>query len=100
MGYYLGQFYFDRRDLFLVLAILLLLWGNYTRFPLPFFRYQDLILLLLVFVMSKGFLPATVDGVLLILFLAAVLLTLFIPLFQVLIFVVLSFVFLKIAKII
>lgn len=100
MSYYIGQFYFDKKDLFLILAILLLLAGNATGYPLPFFNYQYLIFLTLIFILAKGFLPPTIDSVLLILFLVSALLTLFYPLFQVLIFIVLSFVFLKLAKII
>lgn len=92
MGYYIGQFDFDKRDLYLVLAVGLLLIGNYFTFPLPFFSYQKLIFLTLIFLLVKGFLPVTADQTLLVLFLVAIFLTLFIPLFQVLIFVILSLV--------
>jgi hypothetical protein len=98
MGYYLGQFYFEKRDLYLVLAIVLLLLGNYFAFPLPFFNYQKLIFLTLLFLLTKGFLPPTLDAILLILFMTSAFLSLFHPLFQVLIFVILALFFLKILK--
>jgi hypothetical protein len=98
MGYYFGQFYFEKRDLYLVLAVVLLLLGNYFAFPLPFFNYQKLIFLTLLFLLAKGFLPPTADAVLLILFMASAFLTFFYSLFQVLIFLIFSFVFLKLLK--
>ena len=55
MGYYLGQFYFDKRDLFIVLAIIVLLAGYKFGYPLPYFEYKNLIILAILFLFAKGF---------------------------------------------
>ena len=100
MGYYLGQFYFDKRDIFILLAIVLLLAGYQFGFPLPYFSYQNLLFLTLLFLLAKGFLLSTYDSALFITFFTACVLTLFLPLFQVLLFLLLAFFFLRLFKVI
>ena len=100
MGYYLGQFYVDKRDFFIVLAVVLLLLGFYFRFPLPYFSYQNLILLAILFLLAKGFLLSTYDSALFITFFTACVLTLFLPLFQVLLFLLPAFLFMRLLKVI
>jgi len=100
MGYYLGKFYFDKRDLFIILVIGLLLAGFQLGYPLPYFQYQNLIVLSLLFLLGKGFLLTTYDSILFVTFLTAITLTLFVPLFQVLLFLVLAFIFLRFLKVI
>jgi len=100
MGYYLGQFYIDKRDLFILLAIILLSLGYYLNFPLPYFSYQNLVLLTILFLLAKGFLLTTYDSAFFVTFLTACILTLFIPLFQVLLFLLLAFFFLRLLKVI
>ena len=98
MGYYLGKFYFDKRDLFIVLAVVLLLLGNYFHYPLPYFEYKNLIILAILFLFAKGFLLTAYDSALFATFLTATILTLFFPLLQVLYFLSLSFIFLRLFK--
>lgn len=100
MGYYLGQFYFDKRDLYIVLAIGLLLIGFHYQYPLPYFQYQNLILLSLLFLLGKGFLLTSYDSAFFTAFLIAIILTLFIPLLQVLFILTLAFIFLRILRVI
>ena len=100
MGYYIGSFYFDKRDLFILLAIILLLAGFRLGYPLPYFEYKNLIILSLLFLLGKGFLLTSYDSALFATFLVAALLTLFIPLLQVLYFLSLAFIFLRILKVI
>ena len=100
MSFYIGQFYFDKRDLFIVLAVGLLLAGFHFQYPLPYFQYQNLIILSLFFLLAKGFLLASYDSSLFAVFLAAIILTLFLPLLQVFYFLGLAFVFLRILKVI
>jgi len=100
MGYYLGQFYIDKRDLFILLVVVLLLLGNYLDYPLPYFDYQNLIIITLLFLLAKGFLLTTYDSALFATFLTALILTLFFPLLQVLYFLALSFIFLRLFKVI
>ncbi len=98
MGYYIKEFYFEKRDLYFLVAVALLLYANYTGFPLPYFNYQSLIILVILFAVAKGFLPSSLDPILLIVFMTAAILTLFLTLFQVFIFIALAFAFLKLLK--
>lgn len=100
MGYYFGQFYFDKRDLFILLAVILLLLGYKLGYPLPYFEYKSLIILTLLFLLAKGFLLTSYDSALFATFLVAAILTLFIPFLEVLYFVGLAFIFLRILKVI
>ena len=100
MGYYLGHFYIDKRDLFIVFAVILLFLGNYLHYPLPYFEYRNLIILAILFLFAKGFLLTAYDSVLFAVFLTAIILTLFFPLLQVLYFLSLSFIFLRLFKVI
>ena len=98
MGFYLGKFYFDKRDLFIILTIILLLAGFKLNYPLPYFEYKNLIILSLLFLLGKGFLLTSYDSSLFTTFLIAIILTLFLPLLQVLYFLALSFIFLRLFK--
>ena len=98
MGYYLGKFYFDKRDIFIILALVLLLIGYRLDYPLPYFEYKNLIILTLLFLLGKGFLLTTYDSALFATFLVAIILTLYIPLLQVFYFLALSFIFLRLFK--
>ena len=98
MGYYLGKFYFDKRDLFILIAVAFLLIGYKFDYPLPYFEYKNLIILTLLFLLGKGFLLTTYDSALFTTFLTAIILTLYIPLLQVLYFLALSFIFLRLFK--
>jgi len=100
MAFYIGKFYFDKRDLFILVAIGLLLAGWRLGYPLPYFQYQNLIILAALFLLAKGFLLTSYDSALFVTFLVAVMLTLFIPLLQVLYFLALAFIFLRILRVI
>lgn len=100
MGYYLGKFYFEKKDLFLILAILLL-WGTiHFSYPLPLFDPQNLLILTVVFLLAKGLILPTHDTAVFTTFLVALLLTIFFPLFKVLLFLVGAFILLRLSKVI
>jgi len=100
MGYYLGKFYVDKRDLFILFAVVLLLTGFRLDYPLPYFEYKNLIVLSILFLFAKGFLLTSYDSSLFTTFLVAIILTLFLPLLQILYFLALSFIFLRLFKVI
>lgn len=100
MGYYIGQFYLDKRDLFIILAVLLLLLGYRLNYPLPYFEYKNLIILSLLFLFGKGFLLTSYDSALFATFLTAIMMTLFFPLLQILYFLALAFIFLRLLRVI
>jgi len=100
MGYYIGQFYFEKRDLFLILAILILVGVLYSNYPIPFFDPKNLLVLTILFLFAKGLVLPTHDAAVFTTFLLALFLTLFFPLFKVLIFLVFAFIFLRLWKVI
>ena len=98
MGYYLGQFYFDKRDLFIVLALILLATGWYFKILFPFFSYSDLLLLTFLFLIAKGILLPASDSLLFLLFFSGLVLLFFFPLIQVFFFLFLGFLFFRLLK--
>lgn len=100
MGYYLGKFYFEKKDFFLILAALLLWGALYFSFPLPLFNPQNLLALTILFLLAKGLILPTHDTAVFTTFLVAIFLTLFFPLFKVLIFLVSAFLLLRLTKVI
>lgn len=100
MGYYLGKFYLEKKDLFLILVVLLL-WGTiHFSYSLPLFDPQNLLVLTVIFLLAKGLVLPTHDPAVFTTFLAALFLTLFFPLFKVLIFLVFAFILLRLLKVV
>ena len=99
MGYYLGKLYFEKKDLFLILAVLLLAAAIRFGYPLPLFGPQNLLVLAIIFLIAKGLILPTHNPAVFSTFLLALFLTLFFPLFKVLIFLVFAFLFLRFLKV-
>lgn len=98
MGYYLGQFYFDKRDLFLVVATVVILFALRFGYPIPYFNVQHLLFLLILFFIAKGLILPTHDSAIYVVFLIALGLTLYVPLFHALVFLLFAFIFLRLLK--
>jgi len=100
MGYYLGQFYFDKRDLFIILGLVLLVGAWYFKFLIPFFSYTDLFVIILIFLLAKGILLPASDSLLFLLFFSGLILLFFFPLIQVVFFLFIAFLLFRLLKII
>lgn len=100
MGYYVGQFYVSKRDVFLVLGILLLGLLIYLNYPIPYFDTKQLATLFILAFFAKGLLLPTHDSVVFMTFFIGVLLTLFVPFLEVILFLFLAFLFLRVLKVI
>jgi len=100
MGYYIGQFYFDKKELFLVLALVILGTILYFQYPLPLFQPKHLLVLAILLLISKSIISSAKDTPLFITFFAALLLTLFWPFFSVVIFIFVSLLTLKLLRIV
>ena len=96
----LGKFYFSKKELFLLLASVLLFVIMQFNFTVSFFNPFNLLVLTVFTLLAKGFFTTTNDSVLFIIFLASIFLTLYMPMFQVVLFYALSFVFLKVFRVI
>ena len=96
----LGRFYFSKKELFLLIASVLLFIIMQSNFTISFFDPFELLVLTVFTLLAKGFFTTTNDGVLFVIFLASIFLTLYMPMFQIIIFYFLSFVFLKVFRVI
>lgn len=100
MSLYLGPFYFDEKDIFLWLAVIIIAVGWLAGLPLPWLDYQKLMVLVLLFLVAKGLLVKTYDSFIFLVFLLAWLVSFFYSLTVVILFVIFSFAFLRVLKII
>ncbi len=98
MGYYLGQFYFDKKELFLILLILLLIPAIYWQYPVPFFHLPQIFVLSLLLLFTKALVASSRDTPLYFVFLTALFLTLFIKFFTIILFVFIALFLLKLTK--
>ena len=97
---YLGPFYFNTKEIILVLAIVLLSIAVYLNWNIMFFDKTELLTLGVLALLTKGLLPAIHNEPFFIVVLLAVFLSLYLPLFQVVLFYFLSFAFLRILKVV
>lgn len=95
-----GPFFIDKKEIFFILAIILLVLSIYFKWPLWRFDKEELLVLTIIFLMLKGLLPSIHNEAFFLHAASAVLLTLFLPLFQVLLFYVVSLFLLKGLKVV
>lgn len=58
MNFYFGRFYFSAQDLFLLLAIGLIVLAVVLNIPLPYISRSNLLFLAIIVLLAKGFLPS------------------------------------------
>lgn len=98
---YIGPFYFDTKELFLVFAVGLLALALYLNWPLWEFDARLLLTLAVVFLLTKGLLPSIHNEAFFLHAVVTIFLTLFIPNFlQILLFYFLTFFVLRLMKVV
>lgn len=97
---YLGPFYFDTKEIFLILAAILVGLAMYFGWPLYWFNARTLLLLIILMLLTKGLLPAIHNEAFFILALVTVFLSLYLPLFQIILFYFISFGLFRMMKVI
>jgi len=97
---YLGPFYFDTKEIFLILVAILLGLAWYFSWPLWWFDKRALLTLVILILFTKGLLPAIHNEAFFILALIAIFLTLYLPIFQVVLFYFVSFLLFRLLKVI
>lgn len=97
---YLGPFYFNTKEIFLVLALVLLSIAVYLDWNIMFFDKTELLTLGILALLVKGLLPAIHNEPFFIVVLFCIFMSLFLPLFQVILFYFLCFGFFKALKVI
>lgn len=95
---YFGPFYFQKRDFYILIAIFLLAGVIFLSLPLPLFDRYHLLVLAILFLFVTAGLPPIHDVPVFLTFFTAVILTLFLPLFQVVLFLALTLLLLKTLK--
>lgn len=97
---YFGPFYFDTKEIFLIIASFILSMAMLFGWSLVWFDSQELLTLTVIMLITKGLLPAIHNEAFFILAIIAIFLTLYIPIFHVVIFYFLSFLFFRLLKVI
>jgi len=100
MSLYLGPLYFEEKDLFLLLSLGLLIGGWLAGIYLPFVSYPAMIVIILLFLVAKTLILKTHESLVFIVFLSAFILLNFLELPVVILYLFLSFLFLRILKLI
>jgi len=97
---YIGPFYFDTKEIFLILAAILIGLAMYFGWPLIWFNPRILFTLIVLMLLTKGLLPAIHNEAFFILAIVTVFLSLYLPLFQIVLFYFISFTFFRLLKVI
>src|SRR3989338_6436988 len=97
---YLGPFYFDTKELFLIIAALFLGAALYFGWPLWEFDARELLTLTILILLTKGLLPSIHNEAFFLQAIVTVILTLFLPFFQVILFYFITFFLLIVIKVI
>ena len=96
---YLGPFYFQKRDFFILLAVLLLAGSIYYSVPFPLFNPYHLLPLFVLFLFTKASILPAHDPAVFITFFTAIILTLFLPLFQIVLFLMTAFILQRVFRV-
>ncbi|OGK51016.1 hypothetical protein A2966_02810 [Candidatus Roizmanbacteria bacterium RIFCSPLOWO2_01_FULL_41_22] len=97
---YIGPFFFDTKEIFLILGALLLGLAMFFGWPIWWFDRQTLLTLVVLILFTKGLLPAIHNEAFFILAIVTIFMTLYLPPFQIILFYLLSFLFFRLLKVI
>ncbi|MBP9690688.1 hypothetical protein KBD81_01265 [Candidatus Woesebacteria bacterium] len=97
---YFGPFYFDTKEIFLIIASFLLGFALLFGWEIWWFDKQILLTMVILMLITKGLLPAIHNEAFFILALVTIFLTLYLPIFHVILFYLLSFLFFRVLKVI
>lgn len=97
---YIGPFYFDSKELFLILAAILLGSAMYFGWNIVWFDKRTLLTLIVIILVTKGLLPAIHNEAFFFLAIVTLFLSLFFNVFQVILFYFISFVLFRVLKVI
>lgn len=97
---YFGPFFFDTKEIFLILATLLLALALLFGWPLWVFDTEVLLTLVVLMLITKGLLPAIHNEAFFILAIVTIFLTFYLPVFQVILFYLVTFLFFRLLRVI
>src|SRR3990167_4861998 len=97
---YLGPFYFDTKEIFLILASILIGLAMFFNWPIIWFNPKILLTLIVLILVTKGLLPAIHNEAFFILAIVTIFLTLYLPFFQIILFYFISFTLFRLLRVI
>jgi len=97
---YLGPFYFDTKEIFLILTAVLLGLAWYLGWPLWWFDKRALLTLVVLMLFTKSLLPSIHNEAFFILAIVTIFLTLYLSIFYVVLFYSICFLLFRVLKII
>jgi hypothetical protein len=97
---YIGPFYFDTKELFLVLLTIMLSVAMYLGWQATWFDTQNLFTITILILFTKGLLPAIHNEAFFMVAVSALIFTLWLPVFQIVLFYCISFVLFRILRVI
>lgn len=97
---YIGPFYFDTKEIFLILATILLGVAMAMGWSLWWFDKRALLTLAVLVLFTKGLLPSIHNEAFFILAIITIFMSLYLPIFQVVLFYFISFLIFRLLKVI
>jgi hypothetical protein len=97
---YLGPFYLDTKEIFLILATFLIVAASFFGWSLYWFDRRTLLTIIILMLVTKGLLPSIHNEAYFVLAIVTIFLTLYLPIFQVILFYLLSFLLFRLLKVI
>jgi len=97
---YIGPFYFDTKEIFLILGAIFVGLAMYFGWPILWFDMTALLTIIILMLITKGLLPSINNEAYFILALVTIFLTLYLPVFQVILFYFISFLMFRLLKVI
>lgn len=97
---YLGPFYFNTKEIFLIIAAVLLGFAMFFNWPLWWFDAKSLLTIAILILLTKGLLPAIHNEAFFVLALVTIFLTLYFSIFLVILFYFVSFILFRLMKVI
>jgi hypothetical protein len=97
---YLGPFYFDTKEIFLIIAAILLGVAHFMGWPLWWFDKRVLLTLAILILFTKGLLPSIHNEAFFVLAIVTIFISLYLPIFQVVLFYFISFLMFRLLKVI
>lgn len=97
---YFGPFFFDTKEIFLILATLLLALALLFGWPIWGFDTAELLTLAILMLFTKGLLPAIHNEAFFILAVITLFLTFYLPIFQVILFYLVTFLLFRVLRVI
>lgn len=97
---YIGPFYFDTKEIFLVLTAVLIGLAFLFGWPLWWFDKRALLTLVILMLFTKGLLPSIHNEAFFVLAILTIFMSLYLPIFQVVLFYFISFLMFRLLKVI